>query len=156
MVRSLSFFFSRCDNGTESIGCGPQEEFRSCSDIAIHSADGEILSHSFEGEIVFVIITSLGSPLYQFYADCWIDHGKIPFGIEYNVRLLEIHTIQLFGHKSGHCERLFTTHMIGHITPATFRQVRFPTERRCFRRWQGHRVWIQLRLRLPGPEVSWC
>ena len=57
MVCSLSFLFSRCDNGTESIGCGPQEEFRSCADIAIHSADGEILLHSFEGEIVFVIIT---------------------------------------------------------------------------------------------------
>ena len=57
IVCSLSFLFSRCDNGTESIGCGPQEEFRSCADIAIHSADGEILLHSFEGEIVFVIIT---------------------------------------------------------------------------------------------------
>ena len=111
-VCSLSFLFSRCDNGTESIGCGPQEEFRSCADIAIHSADGEIHLHSLEGEIVFVIITSLGGPLYQFYADRCIDAGKIPFGIEYNVRLLEIHTIQLFGHKSGHCERLFTTHMI--------------------------------------------
>ena len=70
MVCSLSFLFSRCANGTESIGCGPQEEFRSCADIAIHSADGEIHLHSLEGEIVFVIITSLGSPLYQFYADC--------------------------------------------------------------------------------------
>ena len=57
MVCSLSFLFSRCDNGTESIGCGPQEEFRSCADIAIHSADGEILLHPFEGQIVFVIIT---------------------------------------------------------------------------------------------------
>jgi len=32
--------WGRCENGTESIGCGPQEEFRSCADIAIHSLAG--------------------------------------------------------------------------------------------------------------------
>ena len=29
-----------CPNGTESVGCGPQEEFRACSDITITNADG--------------------------------------------------------------------------------------------------------------------
>jgi len=32
--------WGRCDNGTEGIGCGAQEEFRACSDIAIHSKSG--------------------------------------------------------------------------------------------------------------------
>jgi len=33
--------WGRCSNGTESIGCGPQEEFRACADVAIHSVTGE-------------------------------------------------------------------------------------------------------------------
>jgi len=32
--------WGRCANGTEGIGCGAQEEFRACSDIAIHSRSG--------------------------------------------------------------------------------------------------------------------
>jgi len=32
--------WGRCGNSTEGIGCGPQEEFRACSDIAIHSKTG--------------------------------------------------------------------------------------------------------------------
>ncbi|KAL0867947.1 hypothetical protein ABMA27_008620 [Loxostege sticticalis] len=27
--------WGKCDNGTEAVGCGPQEEFRACADIAI-------------------------------------------------------------------------------------------------------------------------
>ncbi|XP_012548192.1 uncharacterized protein LOC105842064 [Bombyx mori] len=27
--------WGKCENGTESVGCGPQEEFRACADIAI-------------------------------------------------------------------------------------------------------------------------
>lgn len=27
--------WGRCDNGTEAVGCGPQEEFRACADVAI-------------------------------------------------------------------------------------------------------------------------
>ena len=30
----------RCSNGTESVGCGPQEEFRACSDVTITTSDG--------------------------------------------------------------------------------------------------------------------
>jgi len=30
-----------CSNGTQGIGCGPQEEFRACSDISIKTADGD-------------------------------------------------------------------------------------------------------------------
>ena len=30
----------RCSNGTESVGCGPQEEFRACADVAITTAEG--------------------------------------------------------------------------------------------------------------------
>ena len=33
----------RCENGTESIGCGPQEEFRACADLAIHSLEGKVM-----------------------------------------------------------------------------------------------------------------
>ena len=33
-------FSGRCSNGTEAVGCGPQEEFRACSDVAITTADG--------------------------------------------------------------------------------------------------------------------
>ena len=36
----LSYFLGRCSNGTESVGCGPQEEFRACSDVSITTADG--------------------------------------------------------------------------------------------------------------------
>jgi len=32
--------WGRCSNGTESVGCGPQEEFRACSDVSITTADG--------------------------------------------------------------------------------------------------------------------
>lgn len=30
----------RCDNGTEAVGCGPQEEFRACADVTITTSDG--------------------------------------------------------------------------------------------------------------------
>ena len=36
----MSYFLGRCSNGTESVGCGPQEEFRACSDVSITTADG--------------------------------------------------------------------------------------------------------------------
>jgi len=32
--------WGRCENSTEGIGCGAQEEFRACSDIAIHDNSG--------------------------------------------------------------------------------------------------------------------
>lgn len=34
--------WGRCPDGTEAIGCGPQEEFRACSDIAIGKILNEI------------------------------------------------------------------------------------------------------------------
>jgi len=40
--------WGRCDNGTESIGCGPQEEFRACADLAIHSSNGKYDSRPSE------------------------------------------------------------------------------------------------------------
>ncbi|XP_055634927.1 uncharacterized protein LOC129774897 [Toxorhynchites rutilus septentrionalis] len=36
-----------CPDGTGAIGCGPQEHFRSCSDIGIYNAGDDRLSHSF-------------------------------------------------------------------------------------------------------------
>ena len=33
-------FPGRCTNGTEAVGCGPQEEFRACADVTITTADG--------------------------------------------------------------------------------------------------------------------
>ena len=30
----------QCKNGTGAVGCGPQEEFRACSDVAITNSDG--------------------------------------------------------------------------------------------------------------------
>jgi len=42
--------WGRCGNGTESIGCGPQEEFRACADVAIHDEHGNYNSRpSSEG-----------------------------------------------------------------------------------------------------------
>lgn len=32
--------WGRCDDGSEAVGCGPQEEFRACADIAIEAKDG--------------------------------------------------------------------------------------------------------------------
>jgi hypothetical protein len=29
-----------CKNGTQAVGCGPQEEFRACADVAVTDADG--------------------------------------------------------------------------------------------------------------------
>jgi hypothetical protein len=28
--------WGKCDNGTEGMGCGPQETFRNCADITIY------------------------------------------------------------------------------------------------------------------------
>ena len=39
----FSYFFifaGRCKNGTEAVGCGPQEEFRACADVTITQPDG--------------------------------------------------------------------------------------------------------------------
>ena len=33
-------FAGRCGNGTEAVGCGPQEEFRACADVTITHSDG--------------------------------------------------------------------------------------------------------------------
>jgi len=32
--------WGRCKNGTEAVGCGPQEEFRACADVTITQPDG--------------------------------------------------------------------------------------------------------------------
>lgn len=32
--------WGKCDNGTEGMGCGPQETFRNCADITIYSSTG--------------------------------------------------------------------------------------------------------------------
>ena len=42
-VTSDQIMTIRCENGTESIGCGPQEEFRACADLAIHSLEGKVM-----------------------------------------------------------------------------------------------------------------
>jgi hypothetical protein len=34
------FNLGTCSNGTEAVGCGPQEEFRACADITITEPDG--------------------------------------------------------------------------------------------------------------------
>lgn len=46
--------WGRCADGTEAIGCGPQEEFRACSDIAI----GKILTEiqNFNQKLTMKII----------------------------------------------------------------------------------------------------
>lgn len=36
----LCISLGRCDNGTEAVGCGPQEEFRACADVTITTSDG--------------------------------------------------------------------------------------------------------------------
>ena len=41
IIMILNLTLLRCDNGTESIGCGPQEEFRACAHLAIHSSNGK-------------------------------------------------------------------------------------------------------------------
>lgn len=33
--------WGKCSNGTEAVGCGPQEEFRACADIQISDGKGE-------------------------------------------------------------------------------------------------------------------
>ena len=35
-----SSLLGECKNGTGAVGCGPQEEFRACSDVAITNPDG--------------------------------------------------------------------------------------------------------------------
>lgn len=32
--------WGRCDDGSEAVGCGPQEEFRACADVAIEAKTG--------------------------------------------------------------------------------------------------------------------
>lgn len=32
--------WGKCENGTEAVGCGPQEEFRACADIAVLDSAG--------------------------------------------------------------------------------------------------------------------
>jgi hypothetical protein len=32
--------WGKCENGTEGMGCGPQETFRNCGDITIYSSTG--------------------------------------------------------------------------------------------------------------------
>lgn len=32
--------WGKCENGTEAVGCGPQEEFRACADIAVVDSTG--------------------------------------------------------------------------------------------------------------------
>nr|CAD7445973.1 unnamed protein product [Timema bartmani] len=39
-----------CVNGTGAVGCGPQEEFRACADVAIVNANGLTNDTSFEDE----------------------------------------------------------------------------------------------------------
>lgn len=40
-----------CPNGTGQVGCGPQEEFRACSDIAIVDSTGAADETPFDNEI---------------------------------------------------------------------------------------------------------
>ncbi|XP_071447948.1 uncharacterized protein [Hetaerina americana] len=39
-----------CANGTGAVGCGPQEEFRSCADVSIQSGSGDVDSTPFPSE----------------------------------------------------------------------------------------------------------
>ena len=40
-IQYFSYFIAgRCKNGTEAVGCGPQEEFRACADVTITQPDG--------------------------------------------------------------------------------------------------------------------
>ena len=44
-----------CENRTEAIGCGPQEQFRACSDIQITEEDGSADSSPYDGaDIEFI------------------------------------------------------------------------------------------------------
>ena len=40
LVIDYILILGTCPNGTEAVGCGPQEEFRACADITITEADG--------------------------------------------------------------------------------------------------------------------
>ena len=40
MLFHFCYFVGECKNGTGAVGCGPQEEFRACSDVAITNPDG--------------------------------------------------------------------------------------------------------------------
>lgn len=39
-----------CANGTGQVGCGPQEEFRACSDVSVQAADGSADGTPFDNE----------------------------------------------------------------------------------------------------------
>lgn len=41
-----------CANGTGQVGCGPQEEFRACSDVSVQNADGSADGTPFDNEPV--------------------------------------------------------------------------------------------------------
>jgi len=38
--------WGQCENGSQAIGCGPQEEFRACADVSIQDSTG----HAASGE----------------------------------------------------------------------------------------------------------
>ena len=40
LTNICKYFVGECKNGTGAVGCGPQEEFRACSDVAITNPDG--------------------------------------------------------------------------------------------------------------------
>ena len=107
----------RCENGTESIGCGPQEEFRACADLAIHSLEGKVmfiqrhLRHFFffiQWHLCHFLTTMLSSFFVLFSINPWgcavhlKDGEKILFDMDSNVRWLQVLTFQLWDWQKMH------------------------------------------------------
>ncbi|XP_022196376.2 uncharacterized protein LOC111053758 [Nilaparvata lugens] len=44
--------WGRCPNGTEMVGCGPQEEFRACADVSIEDGTGSSDDTPFEENVI--------------------------------------------------------------------------------------------------------
>ena len=114
MVVILSLL--RCDNGTESIGCGPQEEFRACADLAIHSSRGKChRTNSSNGymcqrrnwlihkaDFVLCTVSQFCNAIQMMQPTLPKAGGKILFQIESKLtqsnlnQMLDTHTVQLY------------------------------------------------------------
>lgn len=50
--------WGKCENGTEAVGCGPQEEFRACADILVSDKDGTINTSPYPTPVTVTTTTT--------------------------------------------------------------------------------------------------
>ena len=116
MIIIIILTLLRCDNGTESIGCGPQEEFRACADLAIHSSSGKChRTNSSNGymcqrrnwlihkaDFVLCTVSQFCNAIQMMQSTLPKAGGKILFQIESKLtqsklnQMLDTHTVQLY------------------------------------------------------------